>query len=161
VLEEEEGKAMKQQNSTLWRNVLGCWAHTVRWLPSDSRRPHCRPIYRPSGRPICRPICRPMDRAGPSAPARPIAESKRTRGQRPSDENLRTHAVRCIWYGPIWAVDRAGVRCTHRPPWADSIKGGRLPSSAQRGGGHGERPRAPASTLSRVFRVTASRCTHV
>ena len=65
-------------------------------------------------------------RRGPSdlatrscAPARPIRGSKRTRGQRPSDENVRTHAVRWIWYGPIEAV-----RSGRRPLYASSALGG-------------------------------------
>ena len=131
---------MEHQNTILWRNPMGCWptpsaaarpilpsalpSDPASALPSDDR-PICRPMPSAPVRPI-----NPSGRRGPSdmgtrrgpsdqvtrscAPARPIGGSKRTGGHRPSDETVRTHAVR--WRSDLGRPISHGVRCTLRPP---------------------------------------------
>ena len=108
----------------IWLRYIGSVRSHRPISASDLRRPISssdlivrlrRPISSSDQR---RPIdLRPSDLIGPSDRVRP---SVRCDLVRPS--------VRPIRSGPS---DRAGVRRTLRPPWADSINSGRLSSSAQ------------------------------
>jgi hypothetical protein len=122
------------------------WAARARRpiLQSDSCRPHCRPIQRPLRRPMRRPLCRPMDRArlsvrsirragvvrpiwGPGA-GRPIWPRDRAPlPVRLEGRNVRADSGRRMRMsartpsdgsGTVRSrpSDRAGVRCTLRPP---------------------------------------------